>query len=218
MSKFRKAWGLAFGLMGIALLVTGVAMSSNMGFKFTTNVGANQNFNLSLPWNNNYANANDLLNDFSGIPHNAAIVSSVSQFTSAGALSSWVYAGNPAANFTINQGEAYILVTGGSGATEVVVGSHDPNFLINISAGANQNISVPYHGTFTKANELLNDMSGIPHNSAIVSSLSQFTSGGALSSWVYAGNPAANFNLNLGEGVIAAAGGTGLSNYGYPHY
>ena len=115
MSKFRKAWGLAFGLVGVALLVTGVAMSSNMGFKFTTNVGANQNFNLSLPWNNNYAKANDLLNDFSGIPHNSAIVSSLSQFTSGGALSSWVYAGNPAANFNLNLGEGVIAAAGGTG-------------------------------------------------------------------------------------------------------
>lgn len=218
MSKFRKIWGLAFGLVGVALLVGGVAMSSNMGFKYTTNIGTSQNFNLSLPWNNNYGTAADLLNDFSGVPHNSAIITNVSQFTAGGTLATWIYAGAPATNFAINKGEAYVLLSGGSGATEVVVGSHDPNFVFSIPANSNFNISVPYHGTHATAADLLNDMSGVPHNSAIVTNLSQFTAGGTLATWIYAGAPATNFSLNLGEGVIALAGGTGLSNYAYPHY
>ena len=84
MNRYLK--GLLVGLAGVALLVGGFATASNMGFKFVPNVAANQAFNLSMPWNNNFTKANGLFNDLDG---QDADVSRLSKFQANSTLIDW---------------------------------------------------------------------------------------------------------------------------------
>lgn len=220
----RRALGFLVGCSGIFLLLAGYSMSSNMAFRLELIVGPDENFNLSLPWNNDYVDAADLLNDLSGIPHDPTIAESVSRvqnkFSSFSEfiLSTWVYGGSPSGNFAIEKGQAYIIKTGSSGVSNFIVGSHDPNQLITLEPNRSLNLAVPPHGVHERVADLMNDLSGVPHNSAIVNRISRFLPNGALATWAYASNPVSNFPLIPGEGVILQTGSSGLSNYAYPHY
>jgi hypothetical protein len=211
MTKYRMVRGVLAGLVGVALLAGGLATASNMGFKFVPSVAANQYFNLALPWNNNYTKASQLLNDLPNIVR-------VSKYTSTGLLKDW-FAGAPLANnFAVASGEAYIVKAGTSASnTAVVVGSHNPNFTFTFPANQYFNAAAPYHQTFTKASQLLNDIS--THLGATaVARVSKYTSTGLLQDW-FSGAPLSNnFNLDLGMGVIIKGGSTGGSGYVWPHY
>lgn len=206
--------GLVAGLVGVALLMGGFATASNMGFKFVPNVAASSNFNLSMPWNNNFAKANLLFND---LTTQGGSVSSLSKFNANATLTSWFTGAPPANNYNVVKGESYIVLTAGGGMnTAVVVGSHDPNFTFTFAAGQNFNAAAPYHQTFTKVNQLYNDMATKLGASAI-SSVSKFNTNATLTSWFTGAPPANNFNLDLGMGVIVLAG-SGGSGYVWPHY
>lgn len=203
----KRFVGILAGLAGVALLVGGVATASNMGFKFVPNVGGSQAFNLSLPWNNNYTDAQSLLTDTGAV--------SVQRLTGSSSglnLTSWT--GSIGVNFPITKGEGYVINAGGGGLTPTVVGSHDPNFTLNFTGGQVLNTSAPYHQTLTTANGLLSDMNtnGSPANS--VSRLQRFTSTSSIVTWT--GSIGVNFNLTLGEAVIVDAN-TSFS-YDWPHY
>lgn len=187
----------------IATLVLGlfavgsVAVASNMGFKFVPQIpgtaGANA-FNLSLPWNNQYTNAASLFTDLGGA---AAGIQRVVKYTTAGTLQT--YNGTPlSTNFNLSKGEAYIVFGSGSGATPVIVGSHDPNFTHTFAAGAT-NAAAPYHQTYTNAAGLFTAI-----NTACPGKLQRivrYTPQATLQT--YNGTPlSTNFNLVLGEGVL----------------
>lgn len=209
MTKFRTVWGLVAGIAVVALVVGGLAVASNMGFKFVPNMPSDASYNLSLPWNNNYSKAEDLRKDLA----NYGTVKRVSKFNSDATLSSWD--GNPGSNnFAIQKGEAYIVVTGSNGLQPVIVGSHDPNFTISIAANQSFNASAPYHQTLSKAEDLRKDIeSQFPGS---VKRLSKFNADATLSSWD--GNPGSNnFALDLGMGVIIVTKAD-ISGYVWPHY
>jgi len=213
MTKYRMVRGVLAGLVGVALLAGGLATASNMGFKFVPSVGASQFFNLALPWNNNYTKASQLLNDLPNADR-------VSKYTSSGALLDWFH-GAPANpnNYTVAAGEAYIVHAGASPLnTAVIVGSHNPNFTFTFPANAFFNAAAPYHQTFTKASQLLNDI-GTHLGGNAVDRVSKYTTVGTTLDWFH-GAPATpnNFNLDLGMGVIIHGGSTGGSGYVWPHY
>lgn len=206
--------GAVAGLVGLALLLGGVATASNMGFKFVPNIGANQAFDLSLPWNNNYTKANGLFND---IKASAPTLVSVSKFTPNSKLSDWFVGAAPANNFNVVKGEGYIVKAGSGGVTSfVLVGSHDPNYTFSFTANQAFSAAAPYHQTFTKVNQLFNDLK-TKLGATSIASVSKFTANSKLTDWFTGAAPANNFNLDLGMGVIvkAQAGGSG---YVWPHY
>ncbi len=101
--------GMIAGAVGVALLLGGFATASNMGFKFVPNVAANSNFNLSMPWNNNFAKANGLFND---LRSQGASVTSLSKLNGNATFLSWFQGADPANNFNVAKGEAYLVKTG----------------------------------------------------------------------------------------------------------
>lgn len=198
--KKNVAWGLVASLVVVAMLAGGFAVASNMGFKFVPNVTANKVLNLSLPWNNNYNNANDLLVDTGA--------TEVQRFDENSQLVGWSGSGT---NFTVAKGEAYIIAAGASGLTPTIVGSHDPEHTISVGAGQVFNASAPYHQTFTLAGQLLTDLQAF--NSG-VSEVQKFDENSQLIGWSGSGT---NFTLTLGEGVIISSTAA-VSGYQWPHY
>lgn len=198
MNRYLK--GLLVGLAGVALLVGGFATASNMGFKFVPNVAANQAFNLSMPWNNNFTKANALFNDLAG---QDADVAKLSKFTTNSKLVDWFVGAPPANNYNVVKGEAYIVYAKASGpvSAAVVVGSHDPNFTYTFTTNQAYNAAAPYHQTFTKANVLFNDLN-TKLGAGAINKISKFTSNSKLVDWFTGSAPANNFNLDLGMGVI----------------
>ncbi|MDH3284808.1 MAG: hypothetical protein OEQ13_08700 [Acidobacteriota bacterium] len=212
MKRFRMVRGLALGLAGVALVLGGVAVASNMGFKFVPNIPAGENLLLSLPWNNNYTKASELMNDLDVSSGNGSTVSKVNTDAS---LTTWFYGGPPANNYTVAKGEAFLWKTGTSSVTaSVIVGSHDPNFKITVPASQNFAMSVPYHTTYTAANGLLNAM----ETPAAGTTLSSYNTDASLTTWFYGGPPANNFAIVLGKGVLIKAGASGITNFAVSHY
>jgi len=211
MTKSRIVRGVLASLVGIALLAGGLATASNMGFKFVPSVGAGQYFNLALPWNNNYTKASQLLNDLPNIVR-------VSKLGGTGAVLDW-FAGAPLSNnFTVSAGEAYYVKAGASASnTAVIVGSHNPNFTFSFPANQYFNAAAPYHQTFTKASQLLNDI-GTHLGATAVARVSKLGAGGTYLDWFPGAPLSNNFTLDLGMGVIIKGGSTGGSGYVWPHY
>ena len=209
MKKHRTVWGLVAAALGVTLLLVGVATASNMGFKFVPQIpgtaGANA-YNLSLPWNNNYTDANSLLTDMPGVAR-------VSKFSAAGTLVNWLGALG-GTDFPVAKGEAYIVYGSGSGQTPVIVGSHDPSFTFTFTAGQSFNASAPYHQTLTSADGLYQSLSTSCPNA--IARVSKFSSAGTLVNWL---GPlgGTNFGLDLGMGVIISAKAN-CSGYVWPHY
>lgn len=209
MRKHRTVWGLVAAVAGIALLVGGVATASNMGFKFVPQIpgtaGANV-FNLSLPWNNNYTNADSLFTDIAGCER-------VARVTSSGGFSSWLGFGVGGDNFTVVKGEAYVVGGGPSGNTPVIVGSHDPNFTFSFNPGV-FNASAPYHQTYTNADGVFVAIQGTCPG---LSRVARITPSGGFSSWLGFGVGGDNFALQLGTGVVVDVSAA-CSGFVWAHY
>ncbi len=211
MNKIRTVRGLLAGIAGLALLMGGFAIASNMGFKFVPSVpGSGNAFNLSLPWNNNYTDAKSLLTD---VNDGGNDINSVGMITPDSTLTEWFGIGG--VNFTIRKGEAYTLVSRSDASgpiTPVIVGSHDPNYSITFSYALGQNAfnaAAPYHQTFTTAKALFDDM-----GAANVSSVAKFDPDLTLVEWFDIGG--VNFPLELGAGVVIYS--KQEFTYSWPHY
>ncbi|MDQ7008511.1 MAG: hypothetical protein Q9Q40_14920 [Acidobacteriota bacterium] len=204
MTSFRAIRGWMVGVAVVALLVGSVVVASNMGFKFVPQIPDGQAFNLSLPWNNNYTNAQSLLTDLGNVTR-------VAKFEANSAITNWT--GTAGVNFGITKAEAYIAYGGTGGATPVVVGSHDPNYTLNFTSGQAFNAAAPYHQTLTNAEQLRTDIeSQFPGS---LDRLAKFEADSALTNWT--GNAGVNFSLDLGAGVIIYTK-TDVSGYQWPHY
>ena len=207
MTKHRTVWGLVAGIAVVALVVGGLAVASNMGFKFVPNIPSNGAFNLSLPWNNNYSNAQSLLTDL----RSGGDVTRVAKFNANSTLTSWD--GESGVNFAIEKARSYIAYGGTNGATPVIVGSHDPNFTIDIGGNQAFNAAAPYHQTFSNAQALLTDLRD---KGGDVTRVAKFNTNSTLTSWD--GESGVNFSLDLGMGVVIYTGGGGVNGYVWPHY
>src|SRR4051812_4927433 len=122
MAKQRKLW-----VVGALLLACGAAVASNMGFKFVPNIvqsGPAKQYTISFPLNNNYTTANTVLTD---IPAscNAQGVIRIAPSVGGATRQAWLAPG-VGVNFAIAKGEGYLVQTGSTCTTWVIVGSHDP--------------------------------------------------------------------------------------------
>jgi hypothetical protein len=204
MTIFRHK-GLIALLAGAALIVGGFAVASNMGFKFVPDIAAGNAFNLSLPWNNNYTDAESLRSDLGA--------DQVTQVDTASNFISWL--GSTGTNFDILPKEAYIaFAPEANGIQPVVVGSHDPNATIDFAAGEFQNLSAPYHQTLTTAAELFDDIEN-QLGAGTVEQVTMIDQDTNFISWI--GNSGTNFDLGLGMGVLVKAAST-AGGYQWPHY
>lgn len=206
----KQVLGIAAVVVGLAVLVGGVATASNMGFKFVPNVGANSAFNLSLPWNNNYTNAESLYADIAS----QASVASVAKLNADSTLSAWLGLGNGGSNFPLVKGEAYVVNGGPGGNTPVIVGSHDPNFTFTFAPGA-FNASAPYHQTYTNAEGVYAAISATCPGA--VANVAKINPDSTLSAWLGLGNGGSNFPLDLGAGVVVNTTAA-CSGFVWAHY
>ena len=114
--------------LALVLVVGGLVVASNMGFKFVPNFAvANTDYWVSVPYNNNYTVAQDVCDD---VGVSATLVSRFDTPTSL--RQDWTCPfGN---NFTVNSGEG-LFVRVGAPTTPTIVGSHDPNLSIPAPSG-----------------------------------------------------------------------------------
>ena len=209
MRNTNRARGLFAAVVAVALLVGGVSVASNMGFKFVPSVAATEFFNLSLPWNHNYNKANDLLNDI-------AESTRVARFTTDAKLESWTRTSSPPA-FTLDPNTAYILEADATGiSSAVIVGSHDPNTTLDFTASQWFNVSAPYHSTISKLNDILNDLEA-QLGAGSIERVAVFSSAAKLESWTSTSSPGFNRTAALGEGVLVLPAST-VGGYAWPHY
>jgi hypothetical protein len=184
--RTRVALALAAALM---LLISLAAVGSNMGFKITIPLTAGYANYVSLPYYSNYTNAASLLAD---IPNCTAVKR---WDNSTGTYQMYTGRGT---NFTVIEGEGYIVNVSVSGSW-VVVGSHDPGFALPLTAGYANYVSIPYHTTATNASTLL---SQIPNCTAVkrwdnpTGTYQMYTGRGT------------NFPLTPGEAIIVNVGTT----------
>ena len=205
MRKHRTVLGLVAAVAGIALLVGGVATASNMGFKFVPQIPSGL-FNLSLPWNNNYTDADSLFTDIAGCDRVARVAPN-------GSFSSWLGFGVGGDNFPIVKGQAYLVDGGASGNTPVIVGSHDPNFTFSFSPGL-YNAAAPYHQTYTNADGVFVALQGTCPG---LNRVARIAANGSFSSWLGFGVGGDNFPLTLGEGVVVDVSAA-CSGFVWAHY
>jgi len=168
----------------LMLIISLVAVGSNMGFKISIPLAAGGANNwVSIPFYNSYTNASGIFTDVTNC-------SQVSRWDNTIGFQTWTGRGT---NFNTTAGEAY-LVKVSVANNWIVVGSHNPGLAVSLSAGGDSNwVSVPYHTTATNASTLFTQIS----NASQVSRWDNPT--GLMQTWTGRGT---NFNLAAGEGVL----------------
>jgi hypothetical protein len=205
----------AVAAVGLAVLVAGGLVASNMGFKANYHldtIGSNGSVSgaqtLGMPYNQQTGIniAEDLINDIdtdAGVP----IVDSVSRILRTTDFKQTYSLSSGGTNFAITPGEGYIVVVTAS-ADYIMVGSHNPVLPINLdSPGTNgsnsgtQLWSMPYHFTGTDAESLINaiESHGSPGDVDSVTSLIR-TSAAPLTYSLTSGGT--NFALTPGEAYV----------------
>lgn len=197
--KKHKLVGLLAVVLGFALLLGSTAIGSNMGFKFVPVIpgaASGRNFNLSLPWNNNYTDAASLFDDIATY----GAITQVLQVSPAFTLAGWTGPGSFSTDFPVSKGEAYIVTAAGpSNVNPVIVGSHDPNFTFSFPRGA-YDAAAPYHQTYTDAATLFDAIAAVCPGK--LNQVTQMSPAFSYASWTGPGSFSSNFALALGEGVI----------------
>lgn len=152
--------GKMLWVMGaILLMIGGVAVASNMGFKFVPNIATAdpEVYWISIPLNNNYTDLASIYNDITAeCPNGAAQAVRVHPDQS-----QCIWNGPFSCNEPYLPGEAVYVSTAVSGCTTwVIVGSHNPSFVYNFPTADPDiyTISVPYHTTLTDIAGLYNEL------------------------------------------------------------
>lgn len=151
-----------------ALLVGGLVVASNMGFKGRFQFTPGQTAWFSPPYTSPYATASDLLSVLAP-GDNAALLTRIIPTTPPG-IQFWLASGD-GDNFTLVPGEGYQVAVG-TASDVVVVGAHDPFVTVpagqpdapggpippGFVAGRDYLVSVPWHTTYITANDFLLDL------------------------------------------------------------
>ena len=189
MAKHMKLWVVG----ALLLAVGGAVVASNMGFKFVPNVQLNKDTTISLPLNNNYADANSVFTDIQGSGCTPVRVQRI--VPSAGAKTKQTWSGS-GTNFAIAKGEGYLVVTSNNCTTWVIVGSHDPAYVYNIQASKDTLVSIPYHTTATSADDIYQSL--LPE---VVRVQRIVPSAGAKTKQTWSGS-GTNFAVTIGESYL----------------
>lgn len=211
----KSKWVIA-GTVAVAMVAGGLAIGSNMGFKFNaqivSGVGTSPKFDnwISLPDNSPYTKANNVCSSLglvsTGANSGRGVVSRLT--ASSGALSNYTCGLNTLGAFALVKGEA-IKVRNPVTINSIIVGADDPSNTIAIQAGVGTSpkfdnwVSVPYHTTAVKASDLCADMglvsTGPNSGRGVVSRLTAST--GALSNYTCGLNTLGAFTITVGEGI-----------------
>jgi hypothetical protein len=153
-------------LSAIVLLVGGVVVASNMGFKLnktivgpSVGVSASGTQDIALPFNQqtSLVNASQLRADIIASGATGVSVSRFNPVTDALQTYSGI---SPADDFPLTPAEGY-RVKVSTGSAYIIVGSHDPGLVVNLdgpgtngSASGTQVYAYPYHSTSNAASAL----------------------------------------------------------------
>lgn len=200
--KDRKLWLFTIGAMAV---LVGIAVASNMGFKLnyglTTNaVGNNINW-VSLPYFNNFTDANGIISDVNG-DCGAGTATRIIRFdTASNSFVTQTPGGKN--NFALTAGTSYGVEVSNP-CTWIIVGSHDDTYdpggtnsvsLVTNATGNNINwVSVPYHTTSSTAQDLCTEVG------ATATSIKYFDTANNSFTTVACGGKN-NFSLTPGLGV-----------------
>lgn len=201
---------LIIALLTILILAIGITLSSsNMGFKISFSLVANRQKVVSLPYYNNYTNAASLRNDIVNAGGTGVAVYNYNG-------TSWQrYAGGGPGqiNFNINPSLGYMVVSTTDVSNWIVVGSHNPNLTISLTANQQKVISVPYHTTLTTAAQLRNEFNVLGGTGVAVYNYNGST-------WQrYAGGGPGQVNFSLTPGLAyMVVSTTNTSPWLPPHY
>jgi len=211
----KSKWVIA-GTVAVAMVASGLAIGSNMGFKFNAQivagVGTAPKFDnwISLPDNSPYVKANNVCLSFgltsTGANSTRGLVSRLT--SSSGALTNYICGTSTLGAFSLVKGEA-IKIRNNTTINSIVVGADDPSNTIAIQAGVGTApkfdnwVSVPYHTTAVKASDLCTDM-GLTTTRAnasrgLVSRLTSST--GALTNYICGTSTLGAFTITVGEGI-----------------
>lgn len=211
----RSKWLIA-ATVAVAVVAGGLAIGSNMGFKYNAVItGAapapkGDNW-FSFPDNNPYPKASNICTSLglttTGLNTGRAIVSRM--ITSSGTLQSYTCGTATATAFNTIKGEAFrIRQPNTPSLNAIIVGSDDPVNTVAIETGSpapkgDNWRSVPYHTTAVKASDLCIDMglitTGLNSGRGTLSRL--VTSTGSLNTYTCGTTTATAFPITVGEGV-----------------
>jgi len=211
----KSKWVIA-ATMAVAMVAGGLAIGSNMGFKFNAQIvagaGASPKFDnwLSLPDNSPYVKANNVCTSLgltaTGANSTRGIVSRLT--SSSGAFQNYICGTSTLGAFTLVKGEA-IKLRNPLTINAIVVGADDPSNTIPVQAGVGASpkfdnwISAPYHTTAVKASDLCTDMgltaTGVNSARGVVSRLT--ASSGAFQNYICGTSTLGAFAVTVGEGL-----------------
>ena len=211
----KSKW-LIGATVAVAMVAGGLALGSNMGFKFNAQIvagaSATPKFDnwIALPDNNPYVKASNVCTSLglntAGLNSTRGVVSRLTAST--GAFQNYTCGTNTATAFTVIKGEA-IKIRNNATINSIVVGADDPSNTIAIAAGVGATpkfdnwVSVPYHTTAVKAHDLCIDMglntTGLNSTRGILSRLT--ASSGAFQNYTCGTNTATAFTVTVGEGI-----------------
>jgi len=141
--------------LGLALVLAagGLATASNMGFKFVKVYTGTDTNTVSLPYfQSQFTTAQSFFNDITGALQVCRINGNETR-------DCWLGDFTASPNFAITAQDAYVVVTGGN-TNQVLVGSHNPALTLSLVGGDTNFKSLPYHMTYTTAQQIFNDISG----------------------------------------------------------
>jgi len=175
----------------LMLIVSLVAIGSNMGFKISIPLTTGYSNMVSLPYYTNYTTDNTMFADITGC-------SGVKRWNNA--TNAWqTYAGGRTSLFNVTGGESYVVTVSAS-SNWIVVGSHNPGLAVTLTTGYSNYVSVPYHTTATTDNTLFSQITGC-------TGLKRWNN--ATNAWqTYAGGRTSLFNVTAGEGYVITVSGT----------
>lgn len=151
--------GLAVAVM---LLVSVVAVGSNMGFKISVELTAGQTNFISIPYYNSYPTASALWTDAGGAAQGTIIIKWNKS------TSRWqYYTDTSSPDFSIDPGESVNVQTN-STHNLIMVGSHNPSLQVSIVPSNTNFVSVPYHTTSVNASNLWTELGGATNNIIII--------------------------------------------------
>ncbi len=169
MSK-RCFWVIAVG--ACALLIVGVAVSSNMGFILNypldgpgTNGSKSGTSSIAFPLHMPVDDANDVRDYVNAIEPFAFV--QVSKFLQTDDSLQTYTGGSGGTNFNLESGVGYRLVTN-TDVNLIVVGSHDPTKsltfdgpAVGISNSGTSDFAIPYHATAETASDIRDEVNAV---------------------------------------------------------
>jgi hypothetical protein len=225
-----KSWVIVGVALAVMTASSGLLMASNMGFKINKAItngflggSAPKGHNwISLPYNHPYPNAKAVCNAL-GVVTNAGTATIIDAAT--GAITNFLCGGaGPGFTVTGTQGLRFTLAGAGVPSAILVGSSNETaqlsildNFLAAQAPKKYNWISVPYHTTWVKANDICVTL-GNATNAVTITRIDAATGGVTNHLCGQGAGGAGNFSLVIGEAVRVTRAGAGVINFFPPHF